>query len=117
MVIIDDVNTVILSKALDATVMRQQAIAQNLANANTPGFRHLAVQFEAQLAEALRSGQPGTLRTVSPRLVEAARPQGNQGTDLELARLSETVLHHHALLNVLDKRMALIGTAISEGKK
>lgn len=117
MAIVDDINVVMLSKALDASVLRQQAIAQNVANVNTPGYRHLAVQFEADLATALRSGQPGRVAQVAPRLQEALQAAGNQGTDDELARLSETVLHHHALITVLSKRIGMIGTAISEGKK
>jgi flagellar basal-body rod protein FlgB len=117
MAIVDDINVVMLSKALDASVLRQQAIAQNLANVNTPGYRRLAVQFEADLAAALRSGQPGRITQVAPRMAEAALAEGNQGTDEELAHLSETVLHHHALVTVLGKRIGLISTAISEGKK
>lgn len=117
MATIQDVTTVMLSTALDATVMRQQAIAQNIANANTPGYRHLAVQFEAELSKALRSSRPDAAAGVVPRLVEAPRALGNEGTDLELAQLSETVLHHRALVTILDKRVAILNTAIKEGKQ
>jgi flagellar basal-body rod protein FlgB len=117
MTIINDIGTVMLSRALDATVLRQQAIAQNLANANVPGYHRLSVQFEAQLAAALRANRAGTAIDVAPRLVQADHAVGNEGTDQDLAQLSETVLHHHALLKVLDNRIGLLGTAISEGKK
>jgi len=117
MAIVEDINTSILSKALDAAVLRQQAIAQNLANVNAPGYRRLTVQFEADLAAALHGGQAAHVGRLHPRLVQAPHAEGNQGTDDELARLSEAVLHHHALVTVLNRRIELIGTAISEGKK
>ncbi len=39
--------------ALDASALRQQTIAHNLANANTPGFKRQEVQFEDRLSRAL----------------------------------------------------------------
>lgn len=117
MAIVEDINTSILSKALDAVALRQQAIAQNIANVNTPGYRRLTVQFEADLAAALHGGDATRIGQVAPRVQQAALAAGNQGTDADMARLAETVLHHHALVTVLDKRIAMIGTAISEGKK
>lgn len=115
--IFEDLNVALIGKALDAAVMRQQAIAHNLANINTPGYKRLSVAFERKAAAALRADPDRRdLADVRPRLVEAAEA-GNAGTDHELAGLSETVLHHHALLKVLEKYMAVMKTAVSEGKK
>lgn len=44
--------TGMLEKALDAAAMRQQVIANNIANLNTEGYRPQAVAFEEQLQEA-----------------------------------------------------------------
>lgn len=44
--------TGMLEKALDAAALRQQVIANNIANINTEGYRPQAVAFEEKLAEA-----------------------------------------------------------------
>src|SRR5438105_3316936 len=41
------------TRALDAASLRQQAIAHNLANVNTPGFKRQDVTFETKLSHAL----------------------------------------------------------------
>jgi flagellar basal-body rod protein FlgB len=48
---------VAITRALDAAALRQQVIAHNLANVNTPGFKRQAVQFETELNRALAQKQ------------------------------------------------------------
>jgi len=52
--------------ALDATVLRHQVIAHNLANVNTPGFKRQEVNFEAQLAKALAQRDNPCTATLCP---------------------------------------------------
>lgn len=58
------------SGALDASVLRQQVIANNLANAETPGFKRQEVSFETSLAAALEqqdeAGGPGAMQILLP---------------------------------------------------
>src|SRR4051794_38094600 len=72
-------------KLLDAAVLRQEAIATNIANAETPGFHRLdiapdfAQQLKARLAVGELSKSSDTLR---PQLTEdtnarSMRPDGN----------------------------------------
>ncbi|MDB5102934.1 MAG: flagellar basal-body rod protein FlgB, partial [Fibrobacteres bacterium] len=42
-------------KSLDASVLRGKAIAQNLANIETPGYKRKEVNFEEQLLNAVKS--------------------------------------------------------------
>lgn len=42
-----------LMKSLDAGMLRQRVIANNIANANTPGFRRVEVSFEDEFRSAL----------------------------------------------------------------
>lgn len=51
----DDITTQALTAALRGGMARQQAIAQNLANADTPGYKGLSVEFEGALARAIDS--------------------------------------------------------------
>jgi flagellar basal-body rod protein FlgB len=47
-------------KGLDANAMRGRAIAQNIANASTPDYRRVEVNFEEQVQEAMRKHIDGT---------------------------------------------------------
>jgi flagellar basal-body rod protein FlgB len=45
----------VLNRAMDAYALRQKAIATNLANITTPGYRAQTVTFEDQLSSALQT--------------------------------------------------------------
>ncbi len=45
----------ILSRTMDASSLRYQVTAHNLANAETPGFKRTDVNFESQLKKAFES--------------------------------------------------------------
>ena len=47
----------IMHRALDVTTVRRQVIANNLTNADTPGFKRSNVNFESELKRALDSGK------------------------------------------------------------
>ncbi len=44
----------VLDKAMDASWMRHEAISNNLSNVDTPNYKRQDVNFETQLAKALR---------------------------------------------------------------
>ncbi|MDE7198574.1 MAG: flagellar basal body rod protein FlgB [Lachnospiraceae bacterium] len=44
----------VLDKAMDASALRHEAISNNISNADTPGYKRQDVNFEVQLAKALR---------------------------------------------------------------
>ncbi|MCL2261431.1 MAG: hypothetical protein FWC15_08785, partial [Fibromonadales bacterium] len=46
-------------KSLDASAMRGRAIAQNIANAQTPGYNRVEVNFEEQVRAAMRKQVEG----------------------------------------------------------
>lgn len=52
-------------KMLDATAVRQDAIASNIANVETPGYKRLdlAPTFQAQLQQAVNGGDANQLRS------------------------------------------------------
>jgi len=45
----------LLEKSLDASLIRQQVISDNIANVDTPGFKRTDVTFESQMQRALDS--------------------------------------------------------------
>ena len=51
----DNIN--LLQKGLDAAQLRQNTIANNIANIDTPGFKTSHVEFESYMQEALGQGE------------------------------------------------------------
>jgi flagellar basal-body rod protein FlgB len=100
--------------ALDATTMRHRAIAQNIANANTPGYRPVDVSFETQVRALQSAGGDGT-PALRPQLRLAGADQVS--LDTQMTQLAENTLHHEALLKALNKQFAIISAAIGEGKR
>jgi flagellar basal-body rod protein FlgB len=52
----------ILHRSMDVAMLRQDVIADNIANADTPNFKRTFVNFESQLASALSSERPPMLQ-------------------------------------------------------
>ena len=61
-----------LERALDARLLRQNVLAGNIANANTPGFMPKDVDFEAAMASA-RGGEPGAAASAGAAPSEGTR--------------------------------------------
>jgi flagellar basal-body rod protein FlgB len=119
---IEGITTSMLSLALDAAALRQQAIASNIANANTAGYVRQTVSFDRQL-EAL-----GAARSDPARLAQLAHgglriePAAASGSapvqlDMEVAQMAQNAAHYQALLKGIERQYAILSTAISDGKK
>ena len=48
----------ILHRTMDVSLLRQDVIANNIANVDTPNFKRSVVNFETALGDALRSDRP-----------------------------------------------------------
>lgn len=120
--LIQSSTSALLSVALDATAMRQQAMAQNIANANVPGYRALGVNFEGRLAEARAQLAEG--RSVSGAAIAQLRPSFTSAAsaepialDVEVAKMSENTLQQQVLLKALNRHYSILSTAISGDKR
>jgi len=115
----------LLAKSLEGLSLRQQAVAQNLANVNTPGYRRKDVLFEDVLqaalagpkagAEVLRTLQSARFEVVEERQLYLRNDLGGVDLDREAAELAKTTLRINAVLNLLGKRIALYKQTINEG--
>lgn len=113
--------------ALDAASLRHQAIANNIANANTPGYVPLRVNFEEQLSAFSRAAEGSdaemrsALRGVKAFIEQDAAATGpgasNVMLDMEVVKLSQNVVHYQTLLRGLSKQISLISTAINDGRR
>lgn len=125
---IEAITTAALGLALDAASLRQQAIASNIANADTVGYEPLSVNFETQLEEARFALQSQgrldatSLAGVVPRL-EIDRSYRSFGLspkvllDVEVAHMAQNAVHYQALIKGLSRHFAIMSSAVSDGKK
>lgn len=113
----DPTSAIMITKALDGLWARSLATAQNVANANSPGYRPVRVSFEEALQSAARQG-PEALRGVTAKIAQA--PAGTPATemrlDLELATASETGLRYAALLDLLGRQLQISHTVVRGGQ-
>lgn len=115
---IEDVNLVVLQKMLDTATLRHKAIAHNLANVETPGYRRYVVSFKEQLAAAVSAGDPARLKALRPELTvseEGVDPmtQNNVELEREVAALMENALLYRTCAHLLSARVASYRAAIT----
>lgn len=108
-------NTIILlNKLLDATSVRHQVLANNLANVNTVGYKRHDVHFKDALVSALKSESRPSERameiaSVEPEFFEdevtPARADGNNvSTQVELGEISQNELLYRVSTKALSMK-------------
>ena len=111
-------------KTLDATALRHEAIASNIANIETPNYKRvdIATSFQDELRSAMGSRDASKIASLSPALAEdstavAANRDGNTvQLESELLKLNQNTLAHtletHLVTGALLKlRLAITGRA------
>lgn len=110
----------LLLQLMSAATLRGRVISNNIAQANTPGFKRQVVRFEDQLARELERGSRALERirpTITTDLDTPARPDGNNVTlELEMNAGSENRLLFETYATILSGRMELIRSAIMEDR-
>lgn len=94
----------LVSLALDASLMRQTAIANNIANANTSGYQTIDVNFEQQLTEL-----SSEFRAVKP-FYQAS--ESFSSIDEQIALSVKNTTHYRALIKGLNQKLALMKLAL-----
>jgi flagellar basal-body rod protein FlgB len=124
---IESVTRSLLSRAIEAAVLRQQVLAGNVANAGLPDTARLMVTFEDSLSRAREdwrtSGRvdPANVADASidvQHQVDANRaaPRSVQ-PDEQVAQMALNAAHHQVLLQGLSRHLSLLATAVSEGRR
>lgn len=103
-----------LSRLLDVAAVRQDVIAQNIANVNTPGYQTLDVSFDQALQEQLTSQS----WSIEPQIVAGTggseRIDGNNvDIDQELARLQKNAILFKVYSQIIANELAQQRSAIS----
>jgi flagellar basal-body rod protein FlgB len=113
-------NYLTAKKALDAVALRQEAIANNLANLETPGYKRvdLAPQFEQELQRACSAGDAPGIASLTPSLAtDPNSPAGKDGNtvhlEAELMRMNQNSMMHALETQLVSGTLAKMRMAIS----
>jgi flagellar basal-body rod protein FlgB len=105
-----------LERALSGSALRQQAIATNIANVNTPGYRRQDVDFQSALQAAWTKGEAavaGTTSAISVDQTSVMRADGSSvDIDTEAAAQAKNGLQYEAISQVLKTRTSILRSAI-----
>lgn len=115
-----DLPSRIAEKALEAASTRQRVLAHNIANVGTPGFKRSRVDFEAQLAQAIASGEsPDEVKVaVVEELDSIGRPDGNNvDIEAESVKMAENQIWYSALTRQISDHFARLRMVIHEGRR
>jgi flagellar basal-body rod protein FlgB len=96
----------IIHKALDASWMRNQVIAQNIANVDTPNYKRKTVSFEDQLLQEMSKSdfKNSDVENVDIEVIQensnlSYRLDGNNvDIDTESAALAENTIRYNVLV-------------------
>lgn len=109
-------------KLLDAAALRQEAIASNVANSETPGYRRLdiAPDFAQQLKASVANGQAAAgMSELRPQLAEdttarSMRPDGNTvELEHELLAMNRNAVEYNYLTEVVSNNLKQLKLAIT----
>jgi len=115
-----DTTQLALNRAISGAGVRQQALSANIANADTPGYRRVDVNFHGALAAAMTQGAsaPGALAQTSftPQTdtsIGAVRADGSTvDIDAESAKLAENAIDQETMVQVAQTRIHILESAI-----
>ncbi len=130
----DSATSAILQRALDGSWQRQRAIANNIANHETPGYKAIKVSFEESLdheIQKLGSSIPnrkeisqslGVLKNSEISVFSdnstSERADGNNvNLDLENIEMAKAQIQYQYLTRSMTDMFSRLRYAISEGKK
>ena len=112
---------------------RQQVVASNIANIDTPGYKTQDISFHATMEELLSGPASGmkhtrpehleewSFVTSEPQVFEVGglpmRPdQNNVDIDREMLKLGETSFGYSMMAQLLRSKFRTIGSSINEGR-
>lgn len=101
-----------LSSALDGLALRQQAIAQNIANINTPNYKAKVVSFEDALARSVADGSGIAGPTTTTSGAPSVQNGNNVSLDSETLNNEQTVLMYQFAAQAVNMEFDATSTAL-----
>jgi len=112
--VFDDLSSSSLRVAAAGLAARQSAIANNIANIETPGYRARKVEFEQALHGAIAHGDsPASVTPSTQASLEPTRLNGsNVNLDEETLSNIDTTMRYQLTMRALDSKYSLLREAI-----
>ncbi|MGL4562400.1 MAG: flagellar basal body rod protein FlgB [Brevinema sp.] len=127
--------TAILEKGLQASLVRRNLIANNIANVDTPGYKRAELSFESQLRRAVASEYPSKFEayktddrhisfdkkidftTVQPRInVEYDTTYRNDGNNIDIDReaadAAKNTMHYNLMMEIYNRNIKLLDSVM-----
>jgi flagellar basal-body rod protein FlgB len=105
-----------LERAAAGAAQRQETLAGNIANANTPGYQRRDVDFHSALSDAMQQGREAVRQVafkVKTEPGQTMRADGNGvDIDVESANMASNALEYEALLSVAKGRLDVLESAM-----
>lgn len=131
--ILESKTQILLNKAMDVGVLRNDVIADNIANVNTPGFKRREVIFEEKMKKALEGNSTHLELTLSDRrhipirgnapdagpevrvLSELSfrNDENNVDIDNEMAKMKKNSINYDAVGRSMNNELRLLRMAIT----
>jgi flagellar basal-body rod protein FlgB len=104
-----------LESAMSGAMLRQSVLANDLANANTPGFQPEDVNFQQTLQSAMADGQSPTSVSYSPYSESVTNSQDGNGVDSDTvnADIAENGLLYQDMTQIAATREGILQTAMN----
>ena len=130
-------NTKVIEKSLDASVLRNEAISQNIANVDTPGYSRKTVSFEEELSNAISKNSNFVGKRTRPKHIQIGaksiddvkinitedkssldmRLDGNNvDIENEMALMAENSIKYQVLIQRLSGSFNKMKSVIKEGR-
>jgi flagellar basal-body rod protein FlgB len=114
-----DTTQLALERAISGAATRQEALAANIANADTPGYRRVDVDFHGALAAAMGSSDKRSALAqtgFAPQVDKSAGATRADGStvdiDTESAKMAANALDQQAAVQVAQTRIHILESAL-----
>ena len=105
-----------LERAISGASLRQSVLANNLANAETPGFQRQDVDFHTTLAQAMKTGDATSIENTrfTPQRDSRVMRADGSGVDIDTqsADIAKNSLEYDALVSVARARIGILKSAM-----
>ena len=108
----------VVQRALQGSSLEQQVLSNNLANANTAGFKRSDLDFEGALASAVNSSDPNqavSQMSFTPQTDDTTAMQAdgnNVDLEREMSGLTQNAVEYETLTEIEKQRLGMLQTAM-----
>jgi flagellar basal-body rod protein FlgB len=100
-----------LEQYMNLLSVRQKVVASNIANADTPGYKTMDLDFRSTIESAMSATRPSEVKGL---------PVKNDGNNVNLDRearlLAENALRFNLAAGLMKTQIRMVKSAIQEGK-